>query len=700
MNPEVVTEIRQLLVESRFDEALRLLNSLSPKDRSEQHEWEWLASSVHLHRCDYERSRVHGVRALRLSPRSGPQRVAARLGVACAMFRMGGSEIAERLVRRGLAELEPLPGNEELRARLLNELGRIHRRRGALGEAIALYERSLELVPRSPGYAVARCIHLAQALIYRGERDRAADLLDELKEAGTGRPDAEFAAIFHLTRYLHAVQLGRFEICARALQEARESPGSWTLRVQWFHRAYRAELQSALGDPKAAIPALQGLLAELQVEEPKGDVICTVARVLATAHYRAGQFDEALAMARLASQSGERNDAVEWVRGLRLEGQCLGALGRIDEAASAFSRAQSALDATDIPPERQLLEQARRSLLKPEPLDGGNGWAPLRHRPIRSRLNGLVLARDGRTFFTRDQELIALIHSVASSTLPVLIEGETGTGKELVAHLLHELGGLGDKPFVVVDCTALPESLAEAELFGTRRGAYTGATADRSGLFEAADGGTVFLDELTEMPVPVQAKLLRVLQEGTFRRVGDVESRRTRVRIVTATNRNVDDQVRVGALRNDLFFRINGHRITLTPLRDRPEEIGWLAERFASREGFAGVTAAAVQRLRTYDWPGNSRQLEMFVRLAFTRSAPGDWLEVRHVDAFLEGAMASKPAPSKDGHGLREARARFDREVLSKVLCRFEGGVAWHLPPQSTTGAALRQEPIIRPCMS
>jgi len=215
------------------------------------------------------------------------------------------------------------------------------------------------------------------------------------------------------------------------------------------------------------------------------------------------------------------------------------------------------------------------------------------------------------------RELYTLIEKVAASMASVLIVGESGTGKELAARAIHFNSPRKDKPFVAVNCGAIPESLMESELFGHKKGSFTGAIADKPGLFEQAGGGTLFLDEIGEIPLQLQAKLLRVLQEKEFRRVGGTEAQRADVRVVAATNKNLEEQVREGTFREDLFYRLNVIQLTMPSLRERTEDIPVLIEHFLRKYGQNPtgeiITPGALRALMNYPFPGNVRELENLV---------------------------------------------------------------------------------------
>jgi two-component system, NtrC family, response regulator AtoC len=211
-------------------------------------------------------------------------------------------------------------------------------------------------------------------------------------------------------------------------------------------------------------------------------------------------------------------------------------------------------------------------------------------------------------------EVMKQVGRVSNTNLPVLLTGESGTGKELVASAIHHRSGRSDQPFVAVNCGAIPAELIEAELFGQVRGSFTGADRDRRGLWEEADGGTVFLDEITETNTSFQVKLLRALQMGEIRRVGSNQTQRVNVRVIAASNRDVEQEVSAGRFRNDLFYRLNAVSIVLPPLRERPEDIPPLAQSFADRvyslSPSVKFSTEALALLEKYNWPGNIRELE------------------------------------------------------------------------------------------
>ncbi|MFO0566866.1 MAG: sigma 54-interacting transcriptional regulator [Polyangiaceae bacterium] len=279
------------------------------------------------------------------------------------------------------------------------------------------------------------------------------------------------------------------------------------------------------------------------------------------------------------------------------------------------------------------------------------------------------------------QRVYAAIERVAGSDVDVLILGETGTGKELVARSVHGRSARAKQRFVPVDCGAIPDNLFESELFGHERGAFTGADARNLGLLEYASSGTFFMDEIAELPSPVQAKLLRVLQERQVRRVGGRQLIDVDVRVIAATSRDLDQMVREKRFREDLYYRVNVARIELPPLRDRREDIPLLVTHFAERfapeavRGQVAVDPDVIEVLSRHDWPGNVRELLNVVRRALA-GMRGTQLTVDDLPEDLVMRLGPSAAPAGDFFALREERMdAFEREYLGKVLEQCSGDV-------------------------
>ena len=275
-------------------------------------------------------------------------------------------------------------------------------------------------------------------------------------------------------------------------------------------------------------------------------------------------------------------------------------------------------------------------------------------------------------------ELFRLLDRVTDTALPAVIQGESGTGKELVARAIHFNGPRRERPFVSENCAAIPETLLESTLFGYVRGAFTGADRDTRGLFAVADGGTLFLDEVAEMSPAMQGKLLRVLQDGEFRRVGGERGQKVDVRIVVATNKDLGRMVSEGKFRQDLFFRLSVVRLTLPPLRERREDIPLLVEAFLQRFVAAGgppkgMEPAALARLVGYRWPGNVRELENEIQRAAAFAGPRIGVDdlSPHVAAGAEGAVVDDGGP--DSLLLRPRIERLERTLIRDALTRHGG---------------------------
>jgi len=276
------------------------------------------------------------------------------------------------------------------------------------------------------------------------------------------------------------------------------------------------------------------------------------------------------------------------------------------------------------------------------------------------------------------QQVFDLIAQVAPTRSTVLIQGESGTGKELVAKAIHAASTRADGPFVAINCGNIPAELLESEMFGHVRGAYTGATASKKGLFEVADGGSLFLDEIASIPMEIQAKLLRVIQEREFRRLGGVESIRVDVRIIAATNSDLLAAVTRGTFRDDLYYRLNVILIKLPPLRERTEDIPMLAEHFIrkycaenNREP-AALDPAALKVLMDYDWPGNVRELENVIERAVVLSTSKTLTADLFPRNVTVGAQRSPVELPGNGIRVKERVASFERALIKAALEKTE----------------------------
>jgi transcriptional regulator with GAF, ATPase, and Fis domain len=309
------------------------------------------------------------------------------------------------------------------------------------------------------------------------------------------------------------------------------------------------------------------------------------------------------------------------------------------------------------------------------------------------------------------RKVLDQIALVAPTEANVLVLGESGTGKELIARAIHERSLRAAGPLVKVNCASIPHELFESEFFGHVRGAFTGAIKDRVGRFQLADGGTLFLDEIGEIPLSLQSKLLRVLQEGTFERVGEERTRRVNVRIVAATNRDLRREVEAGTFRQDLFFRLSVFPVELPPLRERREDIPLLVRHFihlASRQARCGdlrVTDAQMARLRAYSWPGNIRELQNVIERAMILSSCGE--QPLNLDQILP-PDANAPLPAPDAPGVDPpylTQAEWNARERANLLAALRaadwkiygaGGAAERLGVKPTTLASRLQSHGIR----
>jgi len=295
------------------------------------------------------------------------------------------------------------------------------------------------------------------------------------------------------------------------------------------------------------------------------------------------------------------------------------------------------------------------------------------NRRLKEQLKGIYSFENIVCVSPRMQQILKLVKQVAESKVTVLIQGETGTGKELIARMIHRASPRASKPFVAVNCSAIPEELLESEFFGHEKGAFTSAVTRKRGKFELADGGSLFLDEVSEMPLSLQPKLLRVLEEQTFTRVGGVDSIQVDVRLIAATNRDLQTEVESGRFRKDLYYRLKVVPIVLPPLRERREDIASLVRLFLKKHAgntgskVAGISREALSILENYHWPGNVRELENVILRAMV-VAQDDRIEVEHLPDEIRGLTSLRPV---DREGLRLAKKKAKQQAVYQVERQF-----------------------------
>ena len=277
------------------------------------------------------------------------------------------------------------------------------------------------------------------------------------------------------------------------------------------------------------------------------------------------------------------------------------------------------------------------------------------------------------------QSVFKIAAKAAQYDTTVLIMGESGTGKELVTKGIHFSGPRSGEPFIPINCGGIPENLLESELFGYKKGSFTGADKDKAGLFEAADGGTLFLDEIGEMPLSLQVKLLRVLQEKEILPIGGSKGKKVDVRIIAATSKNLSEEASRGTFREDLFYRLNVISILLPPLRERPEDIPLLTQNFLKKfnrklgKNIEGISSSAMKLLLSNDWPGNVRELENIIERAMVLSDEST-LQPEHFPRELSSIAAKSGFhPDLDGYSLKAAKRLMEKALISSALAETGG---------------------------
>ncbi|NOT34883.1 MAG: sigma 54-interacting transcriptional regulator [Candidatus Eisenbacteria bacterium] len=658
------------------------LEAYTPASREQRVLFEIYRGWVLYDAGEYPRSRPHLLRALRRSRPSSHERSISRALLGESYLRFGQYHRAERCTHRALSDNPSADPEHFLQAGHRLMLGRIYRMQGHLSHALETFQRALELVDESSPHWTPLMTGLALGQLHAGDLRSANATVQTCRRVPASVLGVHQGWAVAVAESSVALELGEPDRAERVMNEAVDSLGSNSgERIRLVLDEALAAVCRARGDWPRAEALLRGVLERSVLGGRNSDMVSTSARSLAETFFLQGKLREALEAARLAARAGSAEDRLEWAAGLRLMGASLAALGARDEARRTFREAISVHERTQFALERRQLETAMQRAEIDVPVPHVSPAAAVTRRAPESRVEHRIALASGRTFITCDTRLVESVRLASLTDLPVLIEGETGTGKELVANLLHELGPRAKSPLVVVDCTSLPENLADVELFGAARGAYTGAFHERLGLLAQADGGTLLLDELPELSTALQAKLLRVVQEGSYRRVGEDRPRHVRIRFVATTNRAIQELLETGVLKPDLFYRLSGHRISLRPLRFRRDEIGPLALEITKRCGLGGATRSAVEWLEGHAWPGNVRQLEMLLRLAAGSCALGGMLEVEHLEPHV-AAVGSAGASHGDGiehdsndRSLRGIRLTAERGTLERALESNDGVV-------------------------
>jgi two-component system NtrC family response regulator len=356
--------------------------------------------------------------------------------------------------------------------------------------------------------------------------------------------------------------------------------------------------------------------------------------------------------------------ALEELRAFDADAKVIVITGRGDRAHALRAVDQGAYDFFEKPIDVEELKVVLRRALKLHALE-------LENRELRQSTDSAFEGMLGSS--PKMQEVFAAIRKLATVDAPVLVLGESGTGKELAAHAIHRLGARAQGPFVPINCGAIPEALLESELFGHEKGAFTGAHAQRRGRIETAHGGTLFLDEIGELPVALQVKLLRFLQDHKVERVGGRSATAVDVRVITATNADLQKLLAEGRFREDLYYRIGVVTLALPPLRDREDDVVLigesLARRYAAEAGrkVSGFSKDALAAMRAHTWPGNVRELENRVRRAAVMAESS---RISAADLELtEGTTATR-------QGLRELRAGLEKETIKAALKRNRGNIS------------------------
>jgi len=655
-------------------EFLSELESYAPRSASEHVTFHKYMGWAFYDSGDYDACRQHLLQTFRLSDSRSADRSLALGILASTDMRTGRPTRGTRTVLRAISEGCSKDPGHFLEAGHLLLLGQVRAGSGCLTQALEMYDRALSLVDEGEPHWIPILMARAKANLFRGNlREMETDCREARRSEAGRRQQAYVLGEMESSLALAQGEVDRAdEVVSRTVKAFSAEPGD---RIHALLAEMQAAVLNARGQYRESEQSAQEILNSSTLGGRNSEAVGGASCLLAESLMGQGRFEEALEATRLAAAAGRRLEWKIWAEAFRLQAQCYAALGAKARAERAVRRAMSIHAFTQFDAERRRLDETIGRHLRPS----GAGFKDRPRTAPAPRVQRLAL-RSGRVLVSCGTQVVEAILDAAQTDLPVLIEGETGTGKELAASLIHELSPRSSSPLVVIDCSSLPESLADAELFGATRGAYTGAVRERAGLIAQADRGTLVLDELPELSTFLQAKLLRVIQEGAYRRVGESQPRRVQIRFIATANQDVSTLLRSGALRADLFYRLGGHRIVLLPLRARREDIAPIAIEVATRSGMAGISADALEFLKRCPWPGNVRQLEMVVRVAASSCRPGAILSRGDVEPHIAKIIGPiefpSGLPSEDGgNGLRGSRLAAERATLERALFDSGGSV-------------------------
>ncbi len=628
-------------------------------------------------------AREHAARALRAADETGELSHSARslhlLGVIA--YRLGELQNARDLYEQALALYRRL-GEEPSAARLRNDLGLIHKNLCEWDNAISHLRSALETFRGLGRYAETALPLLNLGIVYQkcGEWQRSLDHYHEAERVfrqvadplGLVRAAIGMGNVARLQR--------RFSDAERTFTEALEGARRQSARrEEVLALEFLGELEFDRERPEAALARYEEALATAERMAPDGDLIVELERRRAEALGSSGRLEDAeRSLERAIRLARASDDRLEFAVARRVAGQLAMAAGRRDLALERWREAAQLLIACR---ERFELgrtwlalgravsdpDESRRHLVRASALFSeleSPYWLEIAEQELRRVIEsprarepatpGSLLGRRHRApslvaNSQAMQRVETLARRAAATELSVLITGETGTGKELIARTIHTMSGRVDRPFLAVNCGAFRADLALSQLFGHRKGAFTGAHADGVGLVEAAHGGTLFLDEVGELPADVQVTLLRFLESGEYMRLGETQVRRADVRLIAATNRELRGQG-TGGLRPDLVFRLDEIGIRLPSLRERPDDILPLAHHFL---GFYGgldgprLNREAEALLRSYPWPGNVRELENVMKRIAALHRDDELMDIDTLMPFLSRATGAPSEPKR-----------------------------------------------------